>query len=100
TFGINVARFPRLQANYNFITNLRRNFGSCERRIGNLPYINVMNKARVIRDYVIKVARALESANDRIVSAFQDSNHAPLAPSFDAAIRFIPRYARNHTVTM
>jgi hypothetical protein len=33
TFGINVARFPRLQANYNFITNLWRNFGSCERPV-------------------------------------------------------------------
>src|SRR5262245_17342824 len=59
-----------------------------------------MNDTRVIRDYVVKASRALESANNRIVSAFQYSNHAPFPPSFDAAIRFVPRYARNHTVAM
>src|ERR1044071_9056290 len=110
TFGINVARFPRLQANYDFIANLWHNMERCERparhgrfavwRIHNLPYINVMNDARVIRDYVIKVPRALEGANNCIVRAFQDSNHPPFAPSFDAAMRFIARYTRNHTIAM
>src|ERR1043165_1775578 len=31
TFGINVARFPRLQANYDFIANLWHNMERCER---------------------------------------------------------------------
>src|SRR6266487_4830922 len=110
TFGINVARFPRLQADYNFITNLWRNFGSCERqachggfalsRSRNLSYINIVHDTRVIRYYVIKVPRALESADNRIVSSFQDSNHAPFAPPFNAAIRFVSRDARNDTVAM
>ena len=32
-FGINVARFPGFQANYDFIANLWRNFGSCQRQV-------------------------------------------------------------------
>src|SRR5206468_2059122 len=110
TFGINVARFPRLQTDYNLITILWRNFGSRERqvqyggfvpwRIRNLPYVNIVQDARVIRYDVIKVPRALESADNRIVSSFQDSNHAPFATSLNATIRFVPRDARNHTVAM
>src|SRR5258705_8545634 len=59
-----------------------------------------MNETGNILFYLRKISRVLESANNRIVSAFQYSNHAPFAPTFDAAIRFIPRYARNHTVAM
>src|SRR5437773_4431026 len=110
TFGINVARFPRFQPNYDFIANLWGNFGSYERqashgglvpwRTGNLPYVNVVHEARVIRHDVIKIPRTLESADNRIVSSFQNSNHAPFATPFDAPIRFILRYARDHTVAM
>jgi hypothetical protein len=110
TFGINVPRFPGFQANYNFIANLWRNLRSCERQvrhggsglrqIRNLPHINVVHDARIIRDHIIKVPRTLESADNRIVSALQDSNHAPLTPPFDAAVRFVRRYSRDHTVAV
>src|SRR5947209_7836174 len=97
TFGINVARFPGFQANYNFIANLWRNFKSCQRqvrhggfalrRIRNLAHINVVHDARIIRDHIIKVPRTLESAENRIVSALQDANDAPLARQFDSSGR-------------
>ena len=59
-----------------------------------------MHEARVIRHDVVKIPRALERADNRIVSSFQNPNHAPFATSFDAPIRFISRYAGNHTVAM
>src|SRR5947199_4218700 len=106
TFGINVARFPSFQTNYNFIANCSHwpvaSRGTAHRAVATDigAYINVVHEARVIGHDVVKIPRALESADNRIVSSFQNSNHAPFAPSFDAPKRFIPRYARHHTVAM
>ncbi len=41
--------------------------------------VEVVDKARIIRDDEVKVAGFLERANDRIVCALEDANHAPLA---------------------
>ena len=49
-----------------------------------------MHKARIIWHDVVKVPRLLQRPNDCVVSPFQDSNHAALAPSFYPSGRRFP----------
>ena len=59
-----------------------------------------MHEARIIRHNVVKIPRPLQCADDRIVSALEDSNHTPFAPSFDPVMGRIARYTRNHAVAV
>ena len=62
-----------------------------------------MDEPRIIRDDVIKVARMLQSSDNRIVRTFQNSNHATLASSmsiFRAPGNRIARDACDHAIAM
>ena len=96
-FRIDVARFPRVQADHDFVADARR----CSHAlIAIWAHVDVVHKPRIIRDDVVKVSRPLQRAYDRIVSALQDSNHTPFAPSFDPPVRRIARYTHNHAVAV
>src|SRR5436190_6219147 len=96
-FRIDVPRFPGFQANHDFVANIR----GCPWLLISLRMdIDVVHKPRIIGHDIVKVSRPLQCADDGIVSALQDSNDTSFAPPFDAVIRRIARYARNHAVAM
>ena len=96
-FGIDVARFPGLEANHDFVAKARARRYSL---ICVTAHVDVVHEARIIRHNVVKIPRPLQCADDRVVSTLEDSNHTPFAPSFDPVIRRIARYTRNHAVAV
>jgi hypothetical protein len=59
-----------------------------------------MYEARIVRHNIVKIPGPLQCADDRIVSAFQDSNHTPFAPAFNAVRGRIAQYTRNYAIAM
>src|SRR4029077_591648 len=93
SFGIDMARLPGIQANHDFVTNIRRFPWLL---ISLRMYIDIVHKPRIIWHDIVKVPRPLQCADDGIVSALQDSNDTRFAASFDAIMRRrIARYTRN-----
>ena len=86
-----MTRFPSLKTHDNLVA-----YGS-----GDLlrTDIDVVDESRIIRNYVIKIARMLQCPNDCIVSPLQNSNYTPFAPSSDAAVGCILGDASNNAVT-
>src|SRR5437867_4474764 len=96
-FRIDMPRFPGFQANHDFVAGIR---GYTKPLILLRAYVDVVHKPRIVGHDVVKVPRPLQRADDRIVSALQNSNDTSFAPPFDAVMRRIARYARNHAVAM
>src|SRR5206468_12842357 len=75
TFGINVARFPSFQTNYNFIANCSHwpvaSRGTAHRAVATDigAYINVVHEAGVIRPAGVKIPPAVERAGSRSVAS-------------------------------
>ncbi len=100
TFRIDVTRFPRLEADNDFVAASRCARQFCARRH---LYINVVHEPRIIRDDVIEIARMLQRSDNRIARTFQNSNHAALASSlsiFWAPRNRIARDPRDHAIAV
>ena len=96
-----MARLPVVEAHHDFVTNRRSDL-----RPPVFPYrryrthVNIVHETRIIRHYVVEIPRPLQRADDRVVSTFKDSNHAPFAASFYPPGRRFERYTRNDTISM
>src|SRR5262245_14244665 len=99
--GIHMPRLPVIEANYDLIADYSG--GLRPTILWRGPYrahVNIVHETRIIRHHVIKIPRSLQRADDRIVSTFQDSNHAPFATSFYSPGRRFRRNACNDAISM
>src|SRR5436190_174660 len=96
-FRINVAGLPHIEANHDFVANIR---GCSLLLISLMAHVNVMYESGIIGHNIVKVPRPLQCADDGIVSALEDSNDTPFTASFDPVMGRIARYTRNHAVAV
>src|SRR5205809_7350122 len=96
-FRINVARFPRIESNDNFVTDRS---GTLRPPIFPRPNIHVMDDSWIIWNDVMKIPRMLQCANDRIMRPLQNSDYAAFLSSFSASVGLIATNAHNDAIAV
>src|SRR5438093_12951605 len=94
-FRINVAGLPHIEANHDFVANIR---GCSLLLISLRAHVNVMYESGINGHNIVKVTRPLQCADDGIVSAHYVTNDIPFTASFYSSMRMTARKMRQHSI--